>query len=124
MPASPAERMKTPPHDAVAEKSVLGAILIDAGSINLVAETLRSDHFYMMENQVIYSSMITLLEKQQPIDLVTLKNDLQKEGNLKKIGGASYLSDLINTVPTSAYIEHYANIVKAHYSKRKLIELS
>jgi replicative DNA helicase len=68
--------------------------------------------------------MITLLEKQQPIDVVTIKNELQKEGNLKKIGGAAYISDLINTVPTSAYIEHYANIVKAHYSKRKLIDLS
>jgi replicative DNA helicase len=124
MPVSPAERMKVPPHDAVAEKSVLGAILIDSGSINLVAETLRAEHFYMIENQLVYSSMITLLEKQQPIDVVTIKNELQKEGNLKKIGGAAYISDLINTVPTSAYIEHYANIVKAHYSKRKLIDLS
>ena len=124
MAASPADKMKIPPHDAVAEKSVLGAILIDSSSINLVAETLKAEQFYMLENQLIYNSMITLLEKGQPIDLVTLKNELQKNGDLKKIGGGAYLSDLINTVPTSAYIEHYANIVKAHFSKRKLIELS
>lgn len=124
MPVSTADLMKIPPHDAVAEKSVLGAILMDSSSLNLVAESLRSNHFYMMEHQVIFDSMISLFEKQQPIDLVTLKNELQKEGKLKKIGGGSYLSDLINTVPTSAYIEHYANIVKAHYSKRKLIEIS
>jgi replicative DNA helicase len=124
MPGVTADLMKIPPHDIVAEKSVLGAIMIDSSSLTLVAETLKQHHFYTNEHQTIYGSMISLFEKQHPIDLVTLKNELQKEGNLKKIGGASYLSDLINTVPTSAYIEHYANIVKAHYSKRKLIELS
>jgi replicative DNA helicase len=65
-----------------------------------------------------------LFEKQQPIDLVTVKNQLSQEGELKKVGGATYLSELINTVPTSAYVEHYGYIVKGHYTKRKLIEIS
>ncbi len=118
------DRLKVPPHDLDAEKSVLGAILIDSSAINMVAEFLKSDHFYTPEHQVIYSAMIVLFEKQQPIDLVTLKDELKQEGNIKKIGGQSYLSDLINAVPTSAYVEHYGRIVKNQYTKRKLIELS
>jgi replicative DNA helicase len=118
------DALKVPPHDIDAEKSALGAILIDSAAINLVAEFLKTEHFYLPEHQLIFSSMLTLFEKQQPIDVVTIQAELKKEGNLKKIGGGSYLSDLIDTVPTSAYIEHYGQIVKNHYVKRKLIDLS
>jgi len=116
--------LKVPPHDLEAEKSVLGAALIDSSAIHLVAEFLRSEHFYLPEHQMVYSAMISLFEKQKPIDLVTIQDELKQEGNLKKINGKSFLSDLINTVPTSAYIEHYGRIVKDHYTKRKLIEIS
>ncbi len=115
---------KTPPHDLEAERSVLGAILIDPPSINAVAEILRPNHFYAPEHQTIFSSMLSLFERQQPVDIVTLKNELKKKGELKKIGGAKYLSELIESVPTSAYVEHYAQIVKDHYTRRKLINLS
>ena len=118
------DKIKVPPHDLTAEKSVLGAILIDSSAFNLVAEFLKPEHFYLPEHQIIYSSMFTLFEKQQPIDIVTLQDQLKKEGSLKKIGGASYLSELIDTVPSSAYVEHYGQIVKNHYVKRKIIEFS
>ncbi len=118
------ESLRTPPHDLEAEKSVLGAVLIDPAAIHLVAEFVRSEFFYTLEHQLIYSAMLSLYEKQQPIDVVTLKNQLQQEGNIKRMGGAGYLSDLINTVPTSAYIEHYGNIVKDHFIKRRLIDIS
>ena len=118
------EALKVPPHDADAERSVLGAILIDSAAINLVAEFLRSPHFYHPEHQIIYDAMLRLFEKQQPIDVVTLKNQLSEEGKLKDVGGAPYLSELLNAVPTSAYVEHYGRIVKGHYTKRKLIEVS
>lgn len=123
MPSS-SDALKVPPHDSEAEKSVLGGVLIDSSAINLVAEFLKPEHFYLNEHQLIYSSMLTLFEKQQPIDSVTLTDHLKQEGDLKKIGGKSYLSDLINTVPTSAYIEHYGKIIIGHYVKRRLIELS
>lgn len=123
MPTS-SDALKVPPHDASAEKSVLGAVLIDSSAMNLVSEFLQPDHFYLPEHQMIFSSMLTLFEKQQPVDLVTLQSELKKAGTLKKVGGASYLSDLINTVPTSAYVEHYGQIVKGHYTKRRLIEIS
>ena len=115
------DALKIPPHDVEAEKSVLGAILIDASSINLVAEFLKPEHFYLNEHQEIFSSMLTLFEKQKPIDLVTMSDMLKSDGTLKKIGGRVYISDLINTVPTSAYIEHYGRIIVGHYVKRKLI---
>jgi len=118
------DALKVPPHDAEAERSVLGAILIGSGAINLVAEFLKPDHFYSSEHQLIYKAMLTLFEKQKPIDVVTLQDELKSEDALKKIGGKGYLADLINTVPTSAYIEHYGQIVKNHFVKRKLIELS
>lgn len=122
--ANTSDALKVPPHDLEAERSVLGAILIDSNAINLVAEFLRPEYFYTPEHQLIYSSMLTLFEKQQPIDVVTIQDELKKTDSLKKIGGKGYLSDLINTVPTSAYVEHYGFIVKNHYVKRKLIDLS
>jgi len=115
---------KIPPHDIEAEKSVLGAILIDSAAINSVAEFLKPEHFYLSEHKLIFDTMIQLFEKQKPIDLVTIQDELKKQGDLKKIGGKSYLSDLINTVPTSAYIEHYGRIVKDHFTKRRLIDIS
>ncbi len=115
---------KVPPHDIEAEKSVLGSILIDSSAISLVAEFLRSDQFYVPAHQTIFDAMLALFEKQQPIDLLTLKSEMQTAGNLKKIGGAQYLSDLINIVPTSAHVEQYGHIVKDEYTKRKLIEMS
>lgn len=123
MPTS-SDALKVPPHDTEAEKSVLGALLIDPSAINMIAPFLRSEYFYTPEHRLIFESMLTLFEKQQPVDVVTLCNELKQAGNLKKIGGKTYVSDLINTVPTSAYVEHYATIVKAQYTKRKLIELS
>ncbi|KKP86683.1 MAG: replicative DNA helicase, partial [Candidatus Roizmanbacteria bacterium GW2011_GWA2_35_8] len=118
------ENIKVPPHDLEAEKSVLGAVLIDSGAMNLVAEFLKPDHFYEPSHKAIFSAMLTLFEKQQPIDVVTLQDELKTHDALKKVGGKSYLSDLINTVPTSAYIEHYGLIVKNHYVKRRLIDIS
>ena len=118
------EGLKVPPHDLDAEKSVLGAVLIDSGTVNLVVEFLKSEHFYSREHQLIYSAMVTLYEKQQPIDVVTIQDELKKTDSLKAIGGKNYLSDLINTVPTSAYIEQYGRIVKNHFVKRRLIQMS
>lgn len=117
------DALKVPPHDLEAEKSVLGAVLIDPSSLSSVFEILHQEHFYAEEHQLIFSAMLSLFEQHQPVDVVTLKAELKTKGTLRKIGGAGYLSDLINAVPTSAYVEHYARIVKSHYIKRKLIAL-
>ncbi len=126
MPPSQMARdaLRTPPHDESAEKSVLGGILIDTAAISLVAEFLRSEHFYLREHKLIYDGMLKLFEKRDPIDIITLKNQLQSEGNLKLAGGQAYLSELLSSVPTSANIEQYGQIVRSAYTKRKLIDVS
>ncbi|HLC94715.1 MAG TPA: replicative DNA helicase [Patescibacteria group bacterium] len=118
------QALKVPPHDVEAEKSVLGALLIDGSAIATVVQILATEHFYLEEHQLIFSSMLSLFEKHQPVDVVTIRAELKTKGHLKKIGGAPYLSELINTVPTSAYAEHYARIVKSHFIKRRIISIS
>lgn len=115
---------KTPPHDQVAEKAVLGGILIDPAAVSLVAEIISSVHFYIPAHSTIFTCMLTLFEKNQPVDVVTLSAELKKNGELTKVGGGSYLAELIDTVPTSAYVAHYANIVKTAYIKRTLISMA
>ena len=90
-------------------------ILIYPYVVSLVVEIIGAHHFYVPVHGLIFSSMLTLFEKNQPVDVVTLSAELKKHGELTKIGGGSYLADLIDTVPTSAYVEHYARIVKAAY---------
>ncbi|GIW62934.1 MAG: replicative DNA helicase [Patescibacteria group bacterium] len=116
--------LKTPPYDLQAEKSVLGSVLIDPTAINLISSLLRSEFFYQPEHQKIFEAMLTLFEKQKPIDIITLKNELKKTKELTNIGGTKYLSQLIDEVPTSAYVEHYAQIVIEKYVRRKIISIS
>lgn len=114
---------KIPPHDDSAEQSVLGAILIDKDALIDVAEFLRPIHFYKEANAVVFAAMMTLYEAHEPIDVVSVQAQLKKDGNLKIAGGASYLSDLLNAVPTAAHAQRYGQIVKELYTKRQLIEL-
>lgn len=118
------QTFKVPPHDQEAEKAVLGSVLIDPSSISSAVEILKSDHFYLEEHRLIFSGILALFEKHQPIDLITLTSELKQQGTLKKAGGTEYLSELINSVPTSAYIENYAQIVKGNFIKRQLISFS
>ncbi len=113
---------KIPPHDETAEQSVLGAILIDKDAMVDVAEFLRPNHFYKDAHGQIFAAMLELYEEHEPIDVVTVTAQLKKNGKLKDIGGASYLSDLLNTVPTSAHAERYGRIIQENFTKRQLIE--
>lgn len=117
-------QLRVPPHDTQVEISVLGAILIDPDAIVEVIDFLKPEHFYNDNHKFIYSAMMALYEKHQPIDLITLTSQLKKSKQLKEAGGTDYLTDLLNSVPTSANIEHYARIVTDHYTKRRLITTS
>ncbi len=114
---------KVPPHDDVAEQSVLGAILIDKDAMVDVAEFLRPHHFYKESHGAIFAAMIALYEAHEPIDVVSVSAQLKKDGALKDAGGASYLSELLNTVPTSAHAQRYGRIIQENFTKRQLIEL-
>ncbi|MFZ5845257.1 MAG: replicative DNA helicase [Patescibacteria group bacterium] len=114
---------KVPPHDGVAEASLLGAILIDKDAIIDVAEFLRPAHFYQEAHVQIFTAMLTLFEAHEPIDVVTVTAQLKKDGTLKAVGGASYINELLNVVPTSAHAERYGRIIQENFTKRQLIEV-
>ncbi|OGG26998.1 replicative DNA helicase [Candidatus Gottesmanbacteria bacterium RIFCSPLOWO2_01_FULL_39_12b] len=113
---------RIPPHDEQAEASVLGSILIDKDALADVIEYLRPEYFYKEVHNYIFAAMMTLFEKHEPLDIVTVTAQLKKTGKYKDVGGASYLTELTNIVPTAANISVYANIVSDHYLKRRLIE--
>lgn len=115
---------KVPPHDLDAELSVLGAILIDPEAIIKVGERLQPESFYMPAHQVIYEGMIELFDNREPIDVVTLTNQLKKMKKLKNAGGSAGVAALANTLSTAANVEHYAKIVQELGIKRSLITLS
>ncbi len=112
---------RIPPHDETAEQSVLGAILIDKDAIVDVSEFLKPQHFYKESYGTIYDSMLALYEAHEPIDVVTVTAELKKEGNLKEVGGAHAVNELLTIVPTSAHAKQYARIIKELYTKRMLI---
>jgi replicative DNA helicase len=115
---------KLPPQNVEAEQSVLGGILIENEAINKVMEILTFDDFYRDAHRRIFNALISLSERDEPADLITLTNELRKIDQLDSIGGASYLASLIDSVPTAANIEYYAKIVKEKAILRKLIETS
>lgn len=115
---------RIPPSDTQAEASVLGAILIDHDAISDVIDFLRPEYFYKDTHMFIFSAMMTLFEKHEPIDMVTVTSQLKKQGKYKEIGGATYLTELTNIVPTAANIETYAKLVLDNYVKRRLIEVA
>ena len=115
---------KLPPQHLEAEQSVLGGILIENEAINRVTEILDADDFYRDAHRKIFNALINLSERDEPADLITLTNELRKTDQLDSIGGASYLTSLIDSVPTAANIEYYAKIVKEKAILRKLIQTS
>jgi replicative DNA helicase len=116
-----AASFKLPPQNIEAEQSILGGILIENDALNIVVEFLEAGDFYREAHQKIFQGMITLSEKSEPLDLITLTNELKKGKELESIGGASYLASLVESVPTAANIAYYAKIVKDKSTLRKLI---
>jgi replicative DNA helicase len=112
---------KLPPQNLEAEQSILGGVLIENDALNTVVEFLEEGDFYRESHQKIFHSMTTLSERNEPLDLITLTNELKKKKELDEIGGASYLASLVEAVPTAANIAYYAKIVKEKSILRKLI---
>lgn len=112
--------LRVSPHNEEAEQSVLGAILIDKDAIATVSSIIAPSDFYNPTNGIIFGAMLQLYEKGKPIDILTLRNAIKKDKHLKEIE-PSYLTELINVVPTAANIEHYAIIIKEFATKRALI---
>lgn len=119
------EELRVLPHDLVAEQSVLGAVFISPDSIITLADVLTPDDFYKPANKIVFKTMLSLLEKGEPIDATTMVSALTNQGDISNIGGINYVVELVNSTPTSKNVEHYAKLVKEKASLRKVIaELS
>ncbi|MBT3864908.1 replicative DNA helicase [Candidatus Peregrinibacteria bacterium] len=116
-----ADKLLVPPHNLEAERSVLGALLIDKEAILKVSDFLHADDFYHDAYGIVYDAILSLYDSRTPVDIITLSAHLEDSGKLKIIGGASLLAELANEVPTSTHIFQYASIVKQKSVLRKLI---
>lgn len=113
---------KMPPQNIEAEKSVLGAVMLDQDAITKIADTVNAQDFYVEKNKQIFEVMLELYEKREPIDILSLSNCLENKGMLKELGGSTYLTSLVNSVPSAANILHYAKIVREKATLRRLIQ--
>ena len=109
------------PHDLVAEQSVLGAVFISPETMTSLADELTPDDFYKPANKIVFKTMLSLLEKGEPIDATTMVSTLTNQGDISNIGGMTYVVELVNSTPTSKNVEHYAKLVKEKAMLRKVI---
>ena len=115
---------KVPPHDIEAERAVLGALLFNWGAMGDVIGKLRPERFYSLQNQVIFEALTELFSHNIQGDTLTLVDQLRKNNKLEQAGGTAYIASLTDTVPSSANIEYYAEIVLDRATRRDLIKIS
>jgi replicative DNA helicase len=112
---------KVPPQSLEAEMAVLGSMLLSEQAVPIGLELLEPNAFYRQAHQTIFSTIANLFQKQKPVDLLTVTEELRASGQLESVGGAHYLASLASSVPTAAHIAHYAKIVKEKAMLRNLI---
>ncbi len=115
---------KLPPQNIEAEQSLLGCLMLDKNAIVKVADFLKSEDFYKNTHEEIYRTMVELFEKREPIDILSVSSRLKEKNKIKEVGGSSYLTSLINSVPTATHVLNYAKIVRQKKILRDLIEAS
>ncbi|MEW6440809.1 MAG: replicative DNA helicase [bacterium] len=115
---------RVPPQNLEAEASVLGGILLENQAVLKVAEVVQPEDFYREAHRKIFRAMVELQERGEPVDLITLKEEMNVKGWLQEVGGAVYLASLVDRVPTAANILYYARIVKEKSILRQVIEAS
>jgi len=115
---------KLPPQNLEAEESVLGGVLIDNGALDRALELVEAEDFYRETHRRIMRAMLALHERNEPVDLVTLSDELRRRGDLQDVGGSPYLVELAEKVPTAANVAHHARIVRERAVLRGLIETS
>ena len=113
---------KVPPHDAEAEQAVLGSMLTDRDAVISAIEVLKEEDFYRTDNRLIYSAILNLYNRAEPIDIITVKAELESLGKFEQVGGMEYLATLPDKVPTTANATKYINIVEEKSTLRSLIK--
>jgi replicative DNA helicase len=115
---------KIPPQNLDAEKSLLGAVLIDEETLADISEHVTTKDFYDKRHATIFGGMMRLYEKHKPVDLLTLTDELKRKNEIEIVGGSAYLTELTNYVPTAAHAEAYAELVAQKAVRRRLIKAS
>ena len=113
---------KVPPNDIEAEQAIIGSMLTDKDAVISAIETLKEQDFYREDNRAIYSAMLNLYNRSEPIDLITVKAELEAMGKFEQIGGLEYLAELPEKVPTTANASKYIKIVEEKSVLRNLIK--
>lgn len=121
MPETDIHLDKIPPQNLDAEQSVLGAILIDNNALPRALEILDPEDFYKLSHRKIFSAMTELFDKNEPIDLITLTDELKKRNDFESVGGIAYLSSIVNMVPTAANVRYHSNIIREKALLRGLL---
>ncbi len=115
---------KVPPHNLEAEQATLGAVLLDWDAVGTVIAYLRPESFYSLQNQEVFRAILSLYNKGQRGDILTLVEELRQSGRLEAAGGVAYVASLPDQVPTSSNVEYYAQVVKDQFTRRELIGIS
>jgi len=115
---------RLPPQNIEAEQSVIGSMMLDREVIPVITEVLKAEDFYRQDHIEIYEAVMDLFEKAEPIDIITVSDQLRLRGSVDNVGGLEYLTQLVNGVPTTANVRHYAKIVEEKALMRKLIRAS
>src|SRR5579863_9767417 len=112
---------RLPPQNLEAEQAILGALMVDRDLIPIVSEIVQKSDFYAPHHATVYDAVITLYERGEPVDKVSVAEELRRRKLLEEIGGADFISQMLNTVPTAASAEYYARVVAEKSILRSLI---
>lgn len=121
---SPFTVSRMPPQNIEAEISLLGSLLLDGSVIDRVVDTIEPDDFYKKEHRAIFDAAVALFQKQKPIDVLTVGDQLKEHGKFEEVGGSGYLTTLVNSVPTASNAAYYAEIIRKKKILRDLISVS
>ncbi len=116
------KQLRIPPQNNDAERALLGALMLKPEAMHDVSDIIAEDDFYVEKHRIVYNAVIELFAKNDPIDLLSVSSKLKEKNRIEAIGGNSFLSDLVNTVPAAANASHYAMLVHRSSVRRKLIE--
>ncbi len=120
----PLELGKLPPQAPELEEAVLGAVMLEKGAISSVAEVLRPDSFYKEQHKVIFEAMLALFARHDPIDMLTVAEELRRKKSLDEVGGAAYIAHLTSRVASAAHADFHSRIIQQKYIQRELIRVS
>lgn len=116
--------LKVPPHSIEAERSVLGGLMLDDNAWDTISSAVSAEDFYRSDHRIIFRCMADLVERNKPLDIITISEALEDVGELENVGGLAYISDLASSTPTASNIRAYAEIVCERSTVRNLISVA